>query len=230
MRIIAFLLVLPAILFAASFSDDFESYTPPVDLGNSSDWFHLDPSGNLLVTEEAGNNFVESEWDGNEAIAYLCMGSVILLDGEISSDVKFSGNNTIIGLMTRISASSGECYFGGIFPLYPPIGATVIGHINSSGEYTILSNDYFYPMDEDTWYNISLEVTGTTQVELGLSIDGTVNSSCTDSTYLIQEGFAGLASMYQNAEPMTCYDNFSVVDYGAALTATTFGGIKALFR
>ena len=110
MKSIMILGLLPAILVAASFSDDFESYTPPVDLDNSAYWLHLDPSGNLNVAEESGNNIVETVWNSNTAVAYLCLGSLIWMDGEISTDMRFTGDNLIIGLMSRIDIASGE-YF-----------------------------------------------------------------------------------------------------------------------
>lgn len=230
MKAIFILSVVSGILTAASFSDDFESYTPPADLASSAYWLHLSPSGNLLVSQEDENNIVETAWNGYNAVAYLCMGSVIWLDGEISTDIRFSGDNAIIGLMSRINVSTGECYLAGIYPLYPPVGATVIARIDSNGDYTILSNDYYYPMNEDTWYDVSFQVTGTDPVNLELSINGNVNSSCTDNTYLIGEGMSGLGGSFEGNEPMFYFDNFSVVDYAAALAGATFGGIKAFFR
>ncbi|MEN8208415.1 MAG: hypothetical protein ABFR50_04100 [Candidatus Fermentibacteria bacterium] len=230
MKMILMLCIVPGILAAASFSDDFESYIPPIDLGNSVSWLHLPGTGNLLVTEESGNNIVETVWNGYNAFAYLCLGSVTWLDGEISSDVRFNGDSLIIGLASRLDVSTGEGYLGGIYPLFIPFGATVIAQIDSNGNYTILTSDLFFPMEEDTWYNISFQVTGTDPVNLQLSIDGTVNSSCTDYTYLIGEGLSGLGGSFESSEPVLCYDNFSVVDYASALTSGTFGEIKAIFR
>lgn len=163
-------------------------------------------------------------------MAYACLGSLVWSDGEISTDIKFDGADAVFGLLARTNPVTGECYIGGIFPVYPPIGATVIVYVNTNGDFTILANDYFYLLYEDTWYNMSFEVTGSSPVNLKVSIDGTPNSEVQDSTYNLDTGMAGLGGSYEGTAPAFYLDNFSVEDFSAALTTTTFGTIKALFK
>lgn len=117
----------------------------------------------------------------------------------------------------------------GIYPAIPPLGATVIAYVDASGEYTILSQDYYYPMNANTWYDISFEVTGTGPVELKLSVNGMVNSSAQDNTHNLGMGMTGVVCGYDSGEPMFYMDNFVVDDYSYALEQVTFGGIKSIF-
>jgi len=230
MKTILFLFILSSFLIAADFFDDFESYVPGDDLGDALYWLRLDPGGNLVAADDGGNGIVETVWNSYNYMAYVCLGSLIWSDGEISTDIKFTGTQSVFGLLARINVLTGECYTGGIFPVFPPIGATVIAYVNANGDFTILSNDYFYPLYTDTWYNVSFEVTGNSPVNLKVSIDGTVNSNIQDNTHDLDIGMAGLGGSYESAAPMFHLDNFNVIDYSTALAMTTFGAIKALFR
>ncbi|MCK4816285.1 hypothetical protein KA005_10995 [bacterium] len=230
MKTIIFLCILPSFFIAADFIDDFESYTPGDDLGDALYWLRLDPGGNLVAADDGGNGIVETVWNSYNYMAYVCLGSLVWSDGEISADVKFTGTEAVIGLLSRINGLTGECYIGGIYTVYPPIGATVIAYVNANGDFTILSNDYLYPLYTDTWYNVSFEVTGNGPVNLKVSIDGTVNSNIQDNTHNLDIGMAGLGGSYEGAAPMFYIDNFNVTDFSADLAGTTFGAIKALFR
>ncbi|MCD4707479.1 MAG: hypothetical protein K8S62_07050 [Candidatus Sabulitectum sp.] len=230
MKIILCLCIFPGILLAANFSDNFDEYSPSDDLGDSIYWLRLDPGGNLVAADDSGNMIVEAIWNTYNYMAYACLGSLVWSDGEISTDIRFNGTETVFGLLARVNPLTGECYIGGIYPVYPPIGATVIVYVNTTGDFTILANDYFYPLNENTWYNMSFEVTGSNPVNLKVSIDGTANSEVQDSTYDLNTGMAGLGGSYEGAAPTFHLDNFSVLDYASDLASTTFGGIKALFR
>lgn len=229
MRCILILCIIPGILIAADFFDDFESY-PLGDLADTAYWLRIDPSGNLVVTEDGGNKVVETVWNGYDHIAYVSLGSAVWTDGKISADIKFSGSELIFGFMARANTSTGECYIGGIYPIYPPIGVTIIGYIDENGEYTILSSDYINPLNTDTWYNVSFEVTGNNPVSLKLSVNGTVNTECQDDTYDLGAGMSGIGGTYEDMMPVIYIDNFDVNDYSMAIATTTFGAIKALFR
>lgn len=230
MKTIMFLCVLPSILIAVDFSDNFESYSPGDDLNSSAYWLRPVPGGNLVVADDGGNNIVETEWNSDSSAVYICLGSAIWSDGAVSTDIKFTGSEAVAGLLGRVNSSTGECYMAGIFPAYPPIGATVIAYVDENGDYTILANDYFYPLNENTWYTVSFEVTGTNPVELKLSVNGSVNSNATDNIFNLDTGLAGVVCGFESAEPMFYLNNFSVDDYNTALTRVTFGGIKALFQ
>lgn len=230
MKTILFICVLPGILLAADFPDNFDSYTPGDDLDQSAAWFRYDPGGNLFVADDGGNNIVESLWNSYDYIVYTCFGSLIWSNGAVSADIKFNGSESTFGFMSRMNTSTGECYVGGIYPVYPPVGATVIGYVNENGDYTTLAEDYFYPLNEDIWYNVSFEVTGNNPVTLRVSVNGTVNSDVQDSVYDLGAGMAGLGGGYENTEPMFYVDNFNVDDYSTALSRISFGAIKAIFQ
>ncbi|MCK5130808.1 MAG: hypothetical protein KAR40_01485 [Candidatus Sabulitectum sp.] len=230
MKTVIFLCILPTILIALNFSDNFESYSPGDDLNSSAYWLRPFPAGNLIVADDGGNNIVETEWNSDSSAVYICMGSAIWSDGAVSADIKFTGSEAVAGLLSRVNSSTGECYMAGIFSTYPPAGATVIAHVDENGKYDILANDFFYPLNENTWYTVSFEVTGTNPVELKLSVNGSVSSNVMDSIFNLDTGLAGVVCGYDDAEPMFYIDNFSVDDYNTALTRVTFGGIKALFQ
>ncbi|MCD4707481.1 MAG: hypothetical protein K8S62_07060 [Candidatus Sabulitectum sp.] len=232
MKIILFsgIFILPAVLLAINFFDDFNSYTPGDDLANSAFWFKADSCGNLTVTSDGGNMIVETVWNSYHFLAYACLGSAVISDGEIEADMKFTGMETSCGLLSRINDSTGESYIGGIYSAYPSIGITVIAYVDANGSYTTLVNDYYYPLNENTWYTVSFEVSGNNPVELSVSVNGTENSTFQDSTYNLSAGLVGLGSAYNGAMPVFYIDNFTVTDYATALSALTFAGIKALFR
>ncbi len=229
MKSILILGLLPAILMAADFSDDFESFSPGADLDSSPYWLRPGIGANLLIAEEGGNTIVETSWGSDSFATYVCVGSAIWLEGSVSTEVKFTGSEAVFGLLTRLNGSTSECYMAGIYPASPPLGATVIAYVNASGEYTILSQDYYYPMNANTWYDISFEVTGSAPVELSLSVNGTVNSTAQDNTHNLGMGMAGVVCGYDSETPMFYMDNFVVDDYNSALERVTFGGIKSLF-
>ncbi len=227
--IILFLCFLPATLLAINFSDNFESFSPGENLDTSPYWLRPGIGANLLIQDDGGNNIVETSWGSDSFATYLCLGSAIWFEGSVSTDVKFTGAEAVFGLLTRLTGSNSECYMAGIFPAIPPLGATVIAYVNPSGEYTILSQDFFYPMSENTWYNLSFEVSGSNPVQLTLSVDGTVNSSTQDNTHMLGIGMAGVVCGYDSEEPVFSMDNFVVDDTATALTRVTFGRIKTLF-
>ena len=216
-------------LLAIDFADNFESFSPGEDLNTSPYWLRPGVGGNLLIQEDGGGNIVETSWGSDSFATYLCLGSAVWFEGSVSTDVRFTGSEAVFGLLTRLAGTSSECYMAGIFPAVPPLGVTVIAYVNPAGEYTMLSQDYFYPMSEDTWYNLSFEVSGTNPVQLTLSVDGTVNSSAQDNTHLLGVGMAGVVCGYDNEEPVFSMDNFEVDDTATALSRVTFGRIKTLF-
>ncbi len=231
MKLTILLFTVPAVLFAASFTDNFESYTPGDDLDSSAYWFTADSSGSFIIADEGGNNIAETVWNGYDFTGYVCMGSAVWSNGTIGCDVKFTGSQAMFALMARINGFSSECYIAGIYPAVPPLGTTVIAYVDATGEYTILSQDYFYPMNENTWYDLDFEVTGTDTVSLKLFVNGSVNSTYQDTEHSLQTGISGVITGYEgSSEPVFSMDNFEVVDTGQPLTAVTFGGIKALFR
>lgn len=230
MKIIYLLFLLPAILIAASFSDNFEGYTIGDDLGDSVYWLPLDPGGSLTVAEYEGSNVVESEWNGNDFLGYACAGALACSDAEVSAKVMLNGSEALAGFVARLDPISGAGYLGGIYRLYGTVGATMILYINSSGDFSILSNDVFYPLNEDTWYEVAFEVTGAGPVSLKLSVDGTMNSGVMDSQYNIATGMIGIGANYQSSPSFFRVDDFAVLDYTAALQGTSFGAIKATYR
>lgn len=223
-------LILPAALVSANFFDNFDFYSPGDDLDNSPFWIKPDSCGNLIVSDDGGNMIVETVWNNYYSLAYFCSGSGMVSEGVIEAGMKFTGMETSCGLLARINESTGESYFGSIYSAYLVIGVTVISYIDENGNCTTLVNDYYYPLNENTWYTVSFEVTGNDPVELSLSVNGIENSTCQDTTYNLSAGMAGLGSAYNGIIPVFCIDNFSVADYAADLTTVTFAGIKALFR
>ena len=230
MNFVLALCFIPATLLAINFFDDFESFSPGEDIDSSPYWLRPGFGANLFVQDEGGNNIVETSWGADSFATYICLGSAVWRDGSVSSDVKFNGSEAVFGLLTRLTGSNSECYMAGIAPAIPPLGATVIAYVDPTGQYTILSQDFFYPMSEDTWYDLSFEVTGINPVELSLSIDGTVNSTVTDDIFNLDMGMAGVVCGFDGTEPMFYMDNFEVIDNNMSLTSTTFAGIKAFFQ
>lgn len=229
-KTVLFIFFLPSLLFAIDFSDNFESYSPGDNLDSSPYWLRPGVGANLLVVDEGGNNVVETSWGHDNFATYICLGSAVWLEGSVSTDVKFTGSEAVFGVLTRLTGSSSECYMAGIYPAIPPLGATVIAYVDASGVYTILAQDYYYPMSADTWYNLTFEITGSRPVELKLSVNGTVNSTAQDNTHNLGMGMTGVVCGYDSAQPMFYMNNFEIDDYDTALTRITFGGIKTLFR
>jgi len=229
MKTMLVFLILPSILMAASFTDDFDGYSPGEDLGDSIYWLRLDTGGNLVAADDGGNGIVETVWGSRKYLAYACLGGLVCSDGVIRSDIKFNGAGAIVGLLARMNPVTGDCYIGGIYRLYGSIGATVIAYVNATGDFTILTNDFFYPLNEDTWYDVAFEVTGSSPAILKVSVNGTVNSNIQDNTYDLAIGAAGLGGNFETAAPMFYLDNFCITDYNQATANTTFGRIKSIF-
>ena len=230
MKKLFILFIFPAVLTAASFSDDFDSYTPGDDLSDSIYWLKLDPGGSLTVADDGGNGIVETVWNGNSYLGYVCAGSLICSDAEVRAKVMLNGSEGLAGLISRVDPITGACYIGGLYRVYGTIGATMILYINSSGDFSILSNDYFYPLHEDTWYDVAFEVTGSDPVSLKLSVDGTLNSGVLDTEYNIDSGMTGIGGNYQSSPPLFGIDDFTVTDFSSSMEANSFGAIKASFR
>jgi hypothetical protein len=224
------LLTMPAVVFAASFTDDFDSYTPGSDLNSSPYWFASDSSGSFIIADEGGNNTAGTVWNGSKVAAYACTGSAVWLNGTIGCDVEFTGSQAMFALTARLSGSSYECYVGGIYAAAPPVGATILAYVDATGEYTILAQDYF-SMNENTWYTLDFEVTGSDTVDLSLAVNGSVNSACHYTEHTLSPGISGVVAGYDTgSEPVFSMDNFHVVNTSQPLARVTFGGIKALFR
>jgi len=230
MKIIFLFCLLPGILTAADFFDDFESYTPGDDLADSADWYSIDPSGDLIVTEEGSNTIVESLWNGYDDVTYACLGAADWSDGMVSADLMFRGEDVMYGLPVRMNSSTGECYMGCLYAIYPPYGSTLIMHIDENGVQTILDSDPFHSQSPDTWYHVSFEVTGNDPVSLKFSVNGTMYSEFQDDTYKLGPGLSGLWGFSGGILEGFYADDFDVDDYSAAMASTTFGAIKALFR
>ncbi|MCK5785296.1 MAG: hypothetical protein KAH54_01915 [Candidatus Sabulitectum sp.] len=224
------ILILPATLSAMDFTDNFNLYTPGNDLDVSSFWYKPDSCGSLTVINDGGNMIVETAWNGYNSLAYICLGSEVVLDGEIEADIKYTGLEASCGLLARVNSATGEGYIGYIYSAFPGIGVTFIAYIDGNGNYTTLESDYYYPFNEDSWYTVSFQVTGSNPVELSISVNGSVSSTFQDSIYDLGEGMTGLGSRYTSGSAVYSVDNFAVTDYASALTAVTFGGIKALFK
>ena len=223
-------LTLPATLSAINFADNFDLYTAGDDLDVSSFWYKPDSCGDLTVTNNGGNMIVETAWNSYNSLAYVCLGSEAVLDGDIEADIKYTGLEASCGLLARVNDTTGEGYIGYIYSAYPGIGVTFIAYVDGNGNYTTLESDYYYPFNEDSWYTVSFQVTGNNPVEMSISVNGSVNSTFQDSVYDLSAGMTGLGSRYTSGTAVYSIDNFTVTDYASALPAVTFGGIKALFR
>jgi len=230
MKAVPILMILPCTLLAADFFDNFESLSQGDNLDSSYYWLQLDPGGSRIPSDEAGDMFTEPVWNGYNYFGYVCLGSAIWSDGAVSADIKFTGSEAPLGFLARADAVTGEAYMGGIYPVLPPIGATVIAYVDSAGGYEILTNDFLYPLSADTWYNVSFEITGSGPVNLELSVNGTVNSSFQDGTHDLGPGACGIGGVFETTAPMFYIDDFNVDDFNTAMARTTFGAIKALFQ
>jgi len=231
MKLTVFLFTISSVVFAVNFTDDFESYPIGSDLNSSSYWFASDSSGSFIIADEGGNNTAGTVWNGGKITAYACIGSSVWSDGTIGCDVEFTGSQAMFSLITRINSSSYECFAGGIYTAAPPVCATFIAYVNSTGDYTILTQDTFYPMNENTWYTLDFEVTGSDTVDLSLSVNGSVNSTYHYTEHTLSPGLSGVAAGYDaGSAPWFNIDNFHVVNTSQPLARVTFGGIKALFR
>ncbi len=225
MRNFFLLILIPAMLLAVDFSDDFESYALGDDISSTGLWMGL--GGNLVVSADGSNQIAETQWDGNDNIIYLSSGS--FSDGSVTSEVKFSGSSAGFGFVCRGDMVEGA-YVGGIVSVMPPVCATIIAYQDAlTEEQIVLAQDYIV-LNEDTWHTLSFEVTGTNPVQLTFSVNGSVNSSCEDVVYLLDSGFTGVATGFDSSEPMFYFDDYVVDDYSVSLARITFGGIKACFR
>jgi hypothetical protein len=229
-KLIVFLFTISAVVFAVNFTDNFESYASGSDLSSSPYWFASDSSGSFIIADEGGNNTASTVWNGSKVAAYACTGSSVWLDGTIGCDVEFTGSQAMFSLIARINGSSYECFSGGIYTATPPVCATFIAYVDATGEYTILAQDYF-SMNENTWYTLDFEVTGSDTVDLSLSVNGSVNSIYHYTEHTLSPGLSGVAAGYDSgSEPWFNMDNFHVFNTSQPLARVTFGGIKALFR
>jgi len=230
MKTLVSLFVIPAIVFAVSFTDNFESYTPGDDLSNSGHWIRSDSSDCLVVVNDGGNNVVETVWTDKSSISYICLGSGIWSEGTAGVDFEYTGSKAILGLIARGNRTTSECYMAGVYTLPSKAAYSMILYVNSLGEHTVLKMGYISTLSENTWYSLSFEISGTDPVSLTLNLDGTPYSTCKDSTYLLVPGWSGVGVGKENAPPTLRLDNFCVDDGTTALRACTFAGIKALFQ
>lgn len=224
------ILVLPANLSAINFTDNFDFYTAGDNLDNSPFWYKPHTCGDLMVADSGGNMVVETVWNGYTSTIYTCLGSGVFFDGVIEADMKYTGMETSCWLMARVNDSTGESYIGYIYSAFPDIGVTFIAHVDEYGNLTTLDSDYYYPFNQDSWYTVSFQVSGSDPVELSISVNGTENTTYQDYHYKLGAGMSGLGSARNYTSSVFSIDNFSVIDYASSLTAVTFGGIKALFR
>jgi len=225
------ILVISTVLLAANFTDDFDSYTPGSNLSSSPYWFSSDSSGSLIIAEDGSNRIAQTVWNGNKFVGYVCMGAGVWADGTIGCDVKFTGSQAAFALMSRINGFSSESYIAGMFAMIPPVGSTFIAYVDSTGGYNILAQDYFYPLNEDTWYSLNLEISGSDSVDISLSVNNSVNSHFVFTEYVLPAGLSGVAAGFDSTHvPLFSIDNFEVTDNIQSFTTTTFGGIKAIFR
>lgn len=226
MKFVLFMFLVPGFLFAADFSDDFESFNPGDDISSSSSWLNAVNEGNFIIEAEGSNNVAEASWNGYDGILYASTGNYS--DGAISADVKASGSAAVFGLFARADVLNGA-YAAGISPIAPSLGVTFIAYNPLSGDPIILDQDYI-SLVADTWYSVSFETTGLNPVTLSLSVNGTTISEFQDSAYNLDFGFNGVVCGYEAAEPMFAFDNYMVDDYSLSLERVSFGAIKALFR
>jgi hypothetical protein len=230
MKPLVSLFIIPAIVFAVSFTDNFESYTPGDDLDNSPYWVRADTSDCLVVINDGGNNVVETVWTDRSGISYICPGSGIWSVGTVGIDFEYTGSDAILGLIARGNRATSECYMAGVFTLPSKAAYSMILYVNSLGKHTVLNMGYISTLSENTWYSLSFEISGTDPVSLTLNLDGSPYSTCKDSTYLLSPGWSGLGIGKENAPPTFRLDNFHVDDGATTLRACTFAGIKALFQ
>lgn len=233
MRKLLPLLLIPSILLAYDFSDDFDSYTAGVDLDTTPYWYRYDPCGNFMLADDGGDNIVQTDWNGYDIIAYACFGSAVWSNGSVGGEVSFTGSEAAFGFIARVDGSTGEGYAGGIYPAFPPIGATFIAYIDDTGDYTILTQDYYYPMNEGSTYNVEFIVSDESPVSLEVKINGSTNSSVDDGTYDLATGLSGMFAFYESSEPTFTIDDFFVDDTDdeqSAVVNSSFGEIKAAFH
>ena len=227
MRIVFLSLFIPAILLGVDFSDDFESFSEGDNISSSGDWFWAPGGGDLLVAVEGGDKIAETEWNGNNSILYFSPGS--FSNGSVTAEVKFSGSSAGFGFMGRADLMAGS-YFGSIVSIAPPVCSAVIAYREFiSGDTFVLAQDYV-TLNEDTWYTLSFEITGTSPVQLALGVNGEVKTSCQDVVYLLDSDYTAVVISFEDSEPMFYFDDYIVDDYATSLARTTFGGIKASFR
>lgn len=213
-------------VFAADFTDDFESYSIGDDLSSSPSWLNAVNEGSFVVEADGSNNVVESIWNGFDAVLYASTGGYS--DGAISADVKFSGSEAMFGLFARAHVLNGG-YAGGFVPVAPSIGITYIAYTPLTGDPIILQQNYV-SLVANTWYPVSFECTGLNPVNLSVSFNGTVTSEFQDNVYNLDTGFNGVVCAYESAEPLFTFDNYVVDDYSTSLERVSFGSIKAFFR
>lgn len=230
MKATAALFVIPAVLFAVSFTDDFESYTPGNYLDTSPYWFRADTSDYLVVVSDGGNNVVETAWTDKDNISYQCPGAAEWLDGTIGVNFRYTGSDAVLGLLARGNAASSECYMAGVYTLSSQSAYSMIMHVTPLGAPQVLTTGYISTLNENTWYSLSLEISGTDPVTLTLNLDDSMCSTCQDSVYKLPAGWSGMGMGYQYDSPVFLVDSFFVEDNTAALEGCTFAGIKALFQ
>jgi len=231
MKAILLLCLIPAMLFAADYEDDFSGYTHGDDLDVSPYW-HGNPGGAFEFAEFSGDDVIESNFGGESVIGYGCMGSGVFADGSVSMDYRFSGTECMFAVLARVNDSTGQAYAGGLYRSeYSTIGGFFIAYLDETGNYTTLVEEVTVYATPDTWHGLTLEISGSNPVSLVLKHNGSQVASTSDSTYLLPVGLTGIGCGFDNAEPTFIADNFVADDAGDSSTIeeTTFGEIKAMF-
>ena len=119
MRYLA-VLALFAALAAGDFLDDFESYSPGDDPGDSYHWTAEPTGGHVLVTEHGDGQVVQAFFPDSAFIAYICQGAGIWDNGSVSMDFSPSGGGTMVNVSSRMQLLSGDTYIGGVCVIFHP--------------------------------------------------------------------------------------------------------------
>ncbi len=231
MKTLLLLCLIPAMLFAADYEDDFSTYTIGDDLDVSPYW-HANPGGAFDIADFGGSNVIESNFGGEDVIGYGCMGSGVFADGSVSMDYRFDGLECMFAVLARVNDSTGQAYAGGLFcSNYAPVGGFFIAYIDETGAYTTLVEEVTVYATPNVWHGLTLEITGSNPVSLVLKHNGSQVATASDSTYLLPVGLTGIGCGFDNSEPTFIADNFVADDAGDSSTVeeSTFGEIKAMF-
>ena len=122
MKTLLLLCLIPTLLFAADYEDDFSGYTAGDDLDVSPYW-HGNPGGDFEFADFSGEDVIQSNFNGEDLIGYGCMGSGVFGDGSVSIDYRFTGLECMFAVLARVNDSTGQAYAGGLYAAnYSPVG------------------------------------------------------------------------------------------------------------
>lgn len=228
-----FLLIFLAVGVSAArgdFFDDFESYQPGEDPGDSFHWTREPAGGNVLVTAQGDEQVIEAVFPDSAYLAYICNTAGFWADGTVSMDFRLDGSGSFANVYSRMQLATGEAYVGGIFMFFQPYTYSYIGYVSVTGEYELLYYDFGPILSPDDWVNVGLEIQGEDPVILTLYTNGEETAQVSDPQFLLEPGLSGFALLYEEELPQIFADNFLVVISPQALRATTFGAVKRAFQ